>query len=74
MTGLVNLLRRGIPRTEILNRIFEEWRKTRQRSTLKRALWPAIETLIREENARPPRQRQPVATYRAISALWQRRH
>ena len=72
-SGFVNLLRRGIPRAEILNQIHAEWRKTRHRSPLKPAALREIEALIQQDNARPRLQRQPLATYRAISEILHRR-
>ena len=73
MAGLVNLLRRGIPRAGILDRIYEEWRKTGHRSPLNVKHRREIEALIAEENARPPNQRQPLAAYQAIATLLHRR-
>jgi hypothetical protein len=74
MSGFINLLRRGLPRGEVMNRIFEEWQKTSRRSSLKPEHRREIETLMEQENARPGRQRRPVAAYRAISAILQRHH
>jgi hypothetical protein len=73
MSGFVNLLRRGIPRTEILNRIHGEWQKNRHRTPLQPGRLREIEALIQQENARPRLQRQPLATYRAISEILHRR-
>ncbi len=73
MAGFVNLLRRGIPRAEILARIFDEWQKTRHRSTLNPERRREIESLIQQEQTRPPGERQPLAVYRTISTLLRRR-
>ena len=73
MSGFVNLLRRGIPCTEILNRIHGEWQKNRHRTPLQPGRLREIEALIQQENARPRLQRQPLATYRAISEILHRR-
>ena len=73
MAGFVNLLRRGIARAAILDRIFEEWQKTRNRVTVSNEHRREIESLMQQESARPAGQRQPLALYRTISTILKRR-
>lgn len=73
--GFINLLRRSISPAEILSICFAEWKKSgahqRQKSFGK---IDKIETLVREETARPKRERNPVQGYRNIStALTERK-
>ena len=73
-SGLVNLVRRGIPPAEMINVCFAEWKKSNPRQA---ALSPAqrrdLEELIRQQAALEPRLRRPVGDYRAISEILKRR-
>lgn len=73
-SGFVNLARRGIAPAEIINVCFTEWKKSGARRV---AISPAqrreLEQFIQQQAALPPRQRQPVEDYRAISQILQRR-
>jgi hypothetical protein len=62
--GFINLLRRTIAASAILETCLNEWRKTfaHQPRILAKA-----EEIWTQEQARPPRQRDPVAAYRALS-------
>ncbi len=72
--GFVNLLRRSLPVTDLVPVCFEEWKKScghlyrRQPGKLAEA-----EAMIANQQALPPRQRTPVAAYRAIAEILQRR-
>ncbi len=66
--GFVNLLRRHVPGTKVLDLCVTEWKKSRAR------LVPAvklqqIQAVLEAENTRPARQRDAVAAYNQISAI-----
>ena len=67
--GFVNLLRRSISPSEVLSTCVEEWKRAglhqRQREEPSRK----IESLVAEEKSKPPRERNPLQSYRTISAL-----
>lgn len=64
-----SLLRRSIAPSRILEACIAEWRKSFSRSPREAA---AIEAVLAEENARPARERSPVAAYRRISEALRR--
>lgn len=68
--GFVNLLRRSIRPAEIFDLCVLEWRKAFAQQP--RALAKTAE-LIAGEQSRPPRQRDPVGAYRAISQALNRK-
>jgi hypothetical protein len=71
-SGFVNLLRRNIPRAEVLTVAFKTWRESlpqfggRSASRLKKA-----EDVFGAESALPARDRDPVRAYRKISEVLQ---
>jgi len=73
-SGFVNLVRRGIAPSEIINVCFAEWKKSGARAA---AVSPAqrheVDLLIQQQAALEPRQRNPVETYRHISQILKRR-
>ncbi|HSI14622.1 MAG TPA: DUF4350 domain-containing protein [Chthoniobacter sp.] len=62
--GFVNLLRRSIRPSAIFATCLAEWRKTFTGRARDRAL---VEEICAQEEARGPRDRDPVETYRAVS-------
>jgi len=68
--GFINLLRRSISPAEILPTCFAEWKKSRAHQRQKASgKIEKLEVLVREEAARPKRERNPVQSYRNISAI-----
>ncbi len=68
--GFVNLLRRSISPAEIISTCFAEWKKSpahRRQKASKKMI--QLESLLRDEGSRPPRERNPVQSFRAISTL-----
>lgn len=73
--GFVSLLKRTIPTERVLAVCLDEWKKTfghGTRFTPKEK--EAVETLVREDEARPARERNPVNTYQKIRAALRRQH
>jgi hypothetical protein len=72
--GFVNLLRRNVPPREILAVCFGEWRQAcaHSRRDLAARAEKAQEILVQEQN-RPARERNPVATYDAICRILNQR-
>ena len=68
--GFTNLLRRSIKPTELLRVCVEEWRHAAAHAAREGAV---VEELWAQEEARPPKQRNAVTTYRAITAAISRR-
>ena len=66
-TGFVNLLRRSIPRHEILNVCFAEWKKAFV--SLRGDKLERMQEVVAAQNDLPARQRTPTATYRALSRI-----
>ena len=65
--GFVNLLRRNVPARDVLNVCFAEWTKSLlQGNTHLIARVDQAQTALEAENSRPPLQRDPDNTYRAI--------
>lgn len=72
--GFVNLLRRSIPRDQILKVCVEQWNADCAQTA--RPSFDRLErmqSVIDAENALPPRQRNPVATYRQFAAILSKR-
>jgi hypothetical protein len=65
-SGFVNLLRRNVPYGEVLHVCLAEWRKSRLDKKFSSARLARAQGVIDAENALPPRERNPVRTYRAI--------
>jgi hypothetical protein len=73
-TGLVDLLRRNIPRQRILRVCLEEWTRTSGRERREaRGINEKLQAALYEEEDRPAGQRQPVETYRTMTRLVDRR-
>jgi hypothetical protein len=65
--GLVNLLRRSIPVKMILEVCFDEWDRSHEhKDEGKRG---KINDILNREKSLPEKQRNPVKSYKAISAL-----
>ncbi len=72
-SGYVALLRRNIPPDRILDACLDEWQKSFAHGTKFSAQDRAkIEDIISQENARPPRERDPVKTYQTLCAALKR--
>lgn len=73
-SGFVNLLRRGIPASEVLAVCFAEWKKSfsHARAHL-RPRRERMEQVLQNETARPARERQPVAAYQQLSRIYTER-
>ncbi len=73
-SGFVNLLRRGIPASDVLAVCFAEWKKSfsHAQSHL-RPRRERMEQVLQSETARPARERQPVAAYQALSRIYTER-
>ena len=68
--GFVNLLRRNVPARDLLNVCFAEWTKSLSRGTPHLiARVDQAQSVLETENARPPRDRNPVRTYQEISRI-----
>jgi hypothetical protein len=72
--GFVNLLRRGISPSELINVCFAEWKKSSARQA---AVSPEqrrdAEQIVQQQAAQEPRQRRPVESYRRIAEILKRR-
>ncbi|MEK7685233.1 MAG: DUF4350 domain-containing protein [Verrucomicrobiota bacterium] len=68
--GFVNLLRRSIPAPDILAVSFDQWKSScaHGRADL-RAKIERMEAVVKEEKARPARERDPVRTYQTLSRI-----
>jgi hypothetical protein len=72
--GFVTLLRRNIPRDRVFDVCIGEWRRSfAQGSRFSPAEKEAVEAIVREEQARPARERDYVAVCRKICAALDRR-
>ena len=67
--GFVNLLRRSIAPSEILAACVTEWKRAGLHQRRGDQQSQRIEALVSDEQAKPPRQRNPLQSYRSISAL-----
>lgn len=73
--GFVSLLKRSIPTERVLTVCLDEWKKSfghGGRFTPKEK--DAVEALVREDEAQPARERNPVNTYQKIRAALRRQH
>jgi hypothetical protein len=68
--GFVNLLRRTIKPAELIALCGAEWRKS---TTHRGAEQARVEEILSEDQVRPPRERNPVATYQSIAQTLTRR-
>lgn len=66
--GFVNLLRRNLAPGELIIECINQWKRSEGRR-VSRARLTRIQSVIDAENSRPPRQRDPVRIYRAISEI-----
>jgi hypothetical protein len=64
--GFVNLLRRHVPHRELLHLCLTEWRKSKSDAAHPAPRLARAQAVIEEENSRPPRERDPLRTYREI--------
>ncbi len=68
--GFVNLLRRNIPKRDVLNVCFAEWKKScPQAGKVAPAKQAQAEAVLQAENARPQRDHAPVVRYREIGQI-----
>jgi len=65
-TGFVNLLRRNIKSSELLNLCVIEWKKSLPSSKFTSARVNRVESLLQNQNSLPPAKRNPVSMYRII--------
>lgn len=73
--GFIGLLKRGIPHGRILAICLEEWRKAfAHGSRFSPAEKASVEAIAHEEETRPEKERNPVATYRKICLALKRHH
>ncbi|MDR3456907.1 MAG: DUF4350 domain-containing protein [Verrucomicrobiae bacterium] len=74
-SGFVNLVRRSVSPAELINVCFAEWKKSGARAA---AVSPGqrqvVEQVVSQQAALPPKEREPVGNYRAISEILKRRH
>jgi hypothetical protein len=68
--GFVNLLRRSIPASRVLSVCIEEWKRSKPRRAKN---LDRINTVVESQEALPARQRDPVGSYRAITAILKER-
>jgi hypothetical protein len=74
-SGLINLVRRGVPRADLINVCYAEWKKSNARlAGLSPAQRRDVEQLIQQQAALPPRLRKPVENYRVLAQIIRRRH
>lgn len=66
--GFVGLLRRNIPADQVFDVCLQEWRKSFDRIASAREK-SAVEGIVRSEEARPVRERNPVDAYQKIRAI-----
>jgi hypothetical protein len=68
--GFVNLLRRNVPARDLLNVCFAEWTKSLGHGTPHLiARVDQAQAVLEAENARPPRDRQPLRAYQQICQI-----
>lgn len=71
--GFVSLLKRAIPADRVLTVCLDEWKKSfgqGERFTAREK--EAVESMVREDEAKPARERNPVNTYQKIRAALRR--
>jgi hypothetical protein len=64
--GFVNLLRRNIPRSELMSTCIDQWKRSKVHHINRQRL-QRVQAIIDAENQLPPKQRDPVRIYRSIS-------
>jgi hypothetical protein len=68
--GLVNLLRRNIPPSGLLEACFREWTKSFSREYREsNGMRARIQSVVDQEREKPPAKRDPASGYRAIARL-----
>jgi len=68
--GLISLLRRNIPKTELLDVCFREWTKSFSREYRESDGTRArLQSIVDQETARPPAKRNPAAGYRKLARI-----
>ncbi len=73
-SGFINLVRRGVAPSEILNVCFSEWKQSRGRTaSVSPQQWRGVEQVISEQAALAPRERNPIEAYRRITEILKRR-
>jgi hypothetical protein len=72
--GIVNLLKRSIPATDLLQTCLNEWKKTSpQQSRRTNERIKQIDATYAAEQSLPAKQRNPVTAYRTIAQILQKR-
>ncbi|HMJ64412.1 MAG TPA: DUF4350 domain-containing protein [Candidatus Binatia bacterium] len=66
--GFVNLLRRNIPRGELIATCIAEWKRSQGHHVARQRL-ERIQAVIDAENEKPPARRNPVRIYRSLSRI-----
>jgi len=67
-SGFVNLLRRNIPRRDVFAVCFAEWKKSAGTpGKFSNGRLQQAEAIFQAEQARPPKERNPIAAYKLIS-------
>jgi hypothetical protein len=70
LSGLISLLRRNIPRTELLAVCFREWTKSFSREYRESDGTRArLQSIVDQEMAKPPAKRDPAAGYRKMARI-----
>jgi len=73
-SGFVNLVRRGVPPSEIINTCFTEWKQSRGRTvSISEQQRRDIEQVVNEQNKLTPRARKPTESYRRITEILKHR-
>jgi hypothetical protein len=68
--GLISLLRRNIPKTELLDVCFREWTKSFSREYRESDGTRArLQSIVDQEMAKPPAKRNPAAGYRKLARI-----
>jgi hypothetical protein len=70
--GFVNMVRRSVAPADLSRTCFEQWKAGHSRET-SRDKFERMEALVQAEEARPPRGRDPVGTYRRLARIWNER-
>ncbi len=72
-SGLMNLLRRNVPASQILFICYEQWKKSAGNQTVTKNKLERINSMIDSQRSLPARQRNPLETYNAISRILKER-
>jgi len=73
--GLVNLLRRNVSARDVLKTCFAEWKKSfAQGARQSTARVEQAQAVLKADNARPARQRDPIRTYQEICRILKTAH